>query len=109
MIRLQRKGKKHQASYRLAVGEKKSKLNGEQLEDLGWFNPHLNKSEFNKERIEFWLQRGAQMSATVNNLLLKAGIIKGEKIAKHKKAKKSEEKKEEVKKEEKQEVKKETA
>jgi len=91
MIRLQRRGKKHQASYRLVVGEKRSKLKGKQLEFLGWHNPHKDTSSFDKERISYWLKSGAQMSGAVNNLLLKNKIIEGKKIAVHKKAKKTKE------------------
>lgn len=99
MLKLQRRGKIKQASYRLIVGEKRTKLLGKQLEDLGWFDPHQNKSGFNKERISYWLKVGAQMSPTVNNVLIGAGVIEGKKIAKHKKPKKSGEVKEEVKEE----------
>ena len=91
MIRLQRKGKKHQPFYRLVVGERRSKLKGEQLEQLGWFNPLQNTNSFDKERISYWLKNGAKLSDTVNNLLVGAGVVAGKKIAVHKKAKKSEE------------------
>lgn len=70
-MRLQRRGKKHQASYRLVVGEKRSKLLGKQTDDLGWYNPHSSKFEFDKERIQYWLSKGVQMSPTVKNLLSK--------------------------------------
>ncbi len=83
MIRLQRRGKKRQAHYRLVVGEKRSKLLGQQTEDLGWYNPREHKSGFNKERILHWLKNGAKPSATVNNLLVTAGVLSGKKLVKH--------------------------
>lgn len=89
MLKLQRIGKKHQGTFRLIVGEKREKLNGAQLEDLGWFNPHSDKFEFKKERIAYWIKMGAQKTDTVHNLLLKTGVITGKKIAVHKQAKKS--------------------
>lgn len=92
MIRLQRRGKKHQAYYRLVVGEKRSKLLGKQTEDLGWYNPHQNKSDFNKERVLYWLKTGAKASPSVHNLLVTAGIVAGKKLPKHKLPKKTEEK-----------------
>lgn len=95
IIRLQRRGKKHQATYRLTVGEKRSKLNGKQLEDLGWYNPHSNKSNFLKERIEYWMSHGAKVSDTAHNLFIDAGVIKGDKIAVHKSPKKTAESKKE--------------
>ncbi len=83
-LKLQRIGKKHQASYRLIVGEKREKLNGKQLEDLGWFNPHTKKAEFKKDRILHWISMGAQKTDTVHNLLINNKIIEGKKIAVHK-------------------------
>ncbi len=91
MLKLQRIGKKHQGTFRLVVGEKRTKLDGKQLEDLGWFNPHLPKMEFKKERIEHWLKMGAGKTPTVHNLLVSAGILKEKKIAVHKQPKKKEE------------------
>ena len=96
MIRLQRRGKKHQAAYRLVVGEKRSKLYGKQTDDLGWYDPNASKFEFDKERINHWLQKGAKMSVTVNNLLVGTGLVEGKKIPKHKTPKKAEEGKSEA-------------
>lgn len=93
MIRLQRHGKKHQPYYRLVVGEKRSKLLGKQIENLGWYDPQKGTNGFNKERISYWMGVGAKLSATTNNLLVKAKIIAGKKIAAHKKAKKKVEEK----------------
>lgn len=90
MIRLKRIGKKHQPAYRLVIGEKRDKLNGRELEDLGWFNPMEDKSEFNKDRILYWIKMGAGLSDTVHNLLLTAKIIEGKKIAVHNQPEKAE-------------------
>lgn len=79
MLKLQRIGKKHQAAFRLVVGEKRTKLNGVQLEDLGWLSPRLEKFECDKERVSYWLKRGAQATDTVYNLLVEAKIIEGQK------------------------------
>lgn len=89
MLKLQRIGKKHQPSFRLIVGEKREKLNGRQLEDLGWYNPGTKKHEFNKARVEYWLSKGAQKTDTVHNLLLAATMVTGKKIAVHKQPKKA--------------------
>lgn len=90
MLKLQRVGKKHQSSFRLIVGEKREKLNGKQLEDLGWFNPRNDKMEINNERVRYWLKHGAQKTDSVHNLLIRAGVIEGKKIAVHKQPKKKE-------------------
>ena len=87
-IKLRRIGKKHQPSYRLVVAEKRSKLLGKYLEDLGWFNPITKKSEFNKDRISYWMGSGAKPTDTVHNLLISLEIIKGKKRKAHKESKK---------------------
>ncbi len=84
MIRLQRKGKKHQPFFRLVVGEKRSKLKGEQLEQIGWFDPGQNTNSVDKERVTYWISKGAKLSPTVHNLLINAGVKTGKKIAVHK-------------------------
>ncbi len=70
-IKLQTAGKKHQRSFRVVVQEKRSKLQGKSVEDLGWWNPHTNKAELKIDRAEYWIKSGAQPSETVSKLLKK--------------------------------------
>ncbi len=86
-IKLKRVGKKHQASFRIIIVEKRSKLDGRYVEDVGWMNPRTNEFNVKNERIEHWLKNGAQPTDTVHNLLVKAGLLKGPKKAVHAKAK----------------------
>ena len=81
IIRLQRLGKKKQPTYRLIVSEKHKDTQAGSLEILGHYNPTVNPKikEFKTERIKYWLQKGAQLSDTVHNLLLEAGIVEGKK------------------------------
>ena len=90
MLKLKRIGKKHQASFRLVVDEKRHKMVGTNVEDLGWYNPRTNKSEINKDRVEYWMKTGAKPTDTVHNLLITAGILSGKKIAVHAQPKKKE-------------------
>lgn len=90
MLKLKRIGKKHQGSFRLIVDEKRHKLFGRHVEDLGWYNPRTNKHEINKERAEYWMKTGAKPTDTVHNLLITAGILSGKKIAVHSQPKKKE-------------------
>jgi len=96
-IKLKRLGKKHQASFRFVVAEKRSKLQGRFVKDLGWFDPHTDKFNLDKEKMAYWLKVGAQPTPSVHNLLVRAGIKAGPKIAVHKKAKAKEKPKEELK------------
>lgn len=82
-IRFKGVGKKHQRSYRLVVGERRSKLHGKFVEDLGWYNPHTKEAGLNADRIKHWLNNGAQPSDTVHNLLITKGVLEGEKRMNH--------------------------
>lgn len=83
-IRLSRVGKKGHASFRFVVSDKRKDMYGPALEILGWYDPHANPTAINVkgDRVQYWLGKGAQASATVHNLLITAGIIKGEKVEK---------------------------
>ena len=82
-IKLKRIGKKHQPSFRIVVAEKRSKLNGRYVEDLGWLNSGSDELNIEKDRVEHWLKVGAQPTDTVHNLLVKSGVIDGPKRPKH--------------------------
>ena len=81
MIRLQRIGKNKKPSYRLVISEKARDTQGNALEILGHYNPVGSDKtlELKEDRIKYWLSVGAQASETVNNLLVKAGVITTEK------------------------------
>jgi len=70
-IKLRTIGKKHQRSFRVVVQEKKAKLNGKFIEDLGWYNPHTNAHKIDAERTSYWVKVGAQPTKTVTDLLEK--------------------------------------
>jgi len=69
-IRLSRIGKKGQAYFRVIVTEHTKKPKGEYLELLGTYNPHEKVLNVKKDRLEYWVSKGAQTSPTVNNLLV---------------------------------------
>lgn len=88
-IKLKKIGKKHQPAFRAIVTEKRSKLNGKFVEDIGYWNPHSDQFSLKKERVEHWLKVGAQPTDSLHNLLVRAEIIKGPKIPVHSSSKKS--------------------
>ena len=83
-IKLKRIGKRKQAAFRVIVAEKKSKVYGRYVDDLGSYNPHTKALGVKKDRVAHWLARGAQPTPTVHNLLVKNGVISGAKIPVHK-------------------------
>jgi small subunit ribosomal protein S16 len=66
-----RMGAKKSPSYRVVVKEKLSKRDGAYLENVGTYNPTRNPAEvkLNLERITYWIERGAQPTDTVRQLI----------------------------------------
>lgn len=91
-IRLARFGKKKQPNYRIVAANARSKRNTQALEYLGSYNPFAKKEkfQFDKERVQYWLDNGAQPSYTVKSLLIKDGFMKAD-IKKRPAAKKTKE------------------
>lgn len=83
-IRLSRTGKKKQPYYRISLQESNRDPWSPAIEVLGNYNPRLEKADavLNEERITYWLSKGAQPSATMRNLLIDRGLLKGEKVRK---------------------------
>lgn len=79
-IRLSRVGKRNNAQFRITVADGHRAPSGKFIEILGHYNPHTKEKVLNKERIEYWIARGAKPSPTVHNSLVDAGIIKGDKV-----------------------------
>ena len=78
-IRLQRVGRKKQPIYRVVVSEKTKDMYGDHLEILGQYNPHNKEAVLKEDRIKHWVSKGAQASASASNLLIKEGILEGDK------------------------------
>jgi small subunit ribosomal protein S16 len=74
MIRLARIGARKQPYYRVVVIEKERARNGRALEIVGLYNPRTSPAtvDLKRERIDYWVSKGAQLSETVGRLLAKA-------------------------------------
>jgi small subunit ribosomal protein S16 len=72
-IRLARYGAKKRPFYRIVAADSRYPRDGRFLENLGTYNPMAEPSEvtLKKERIAYWLAKGATPSDTVNSLLKK--------------------------------------
>jgi small subunit ribosomal protein S16 len=73
MIRLARFGAKKKPSYRVVIMEKERARNSRAVEVVGYYNPVTQPATVNLEhdRIQYWIERGAQPSETVGRLLKK--------------------------------------
>jgi small subunit ribosomal protein S16 len=70
-IRLTRMGAKKKPFYRIVVTEKRSKRDGRFIENVGYYDPCSNPAniKLNDERVTYWIERGAQPTDTVRNIL----------------------------------------
>ena len=71
MIRLARVGARKQPHYRIVVIEKDRARNGRSVEVVGTYNPRTAPAsiELKRDRIEYWVSNGAQLSDRVEKLL----------------------------------------
>ena len=72
MIRLARVGARKQPHYRVVVIEKDRARNGRSVEVVGTYNPRTTSRQprlLKRDRIEYWVGNGAQMSERVGKLL----------------------------------------
>ena len=79
MIRLARIGARKQPYYRVVVIEKERARNGRSVEVVGTYNPRTNPAtlDLKRERIDYWVSKGAQLSETVSRLLAKPAPVTG--------------------------------
>ena len=77
MIRLARTGAKKKPHYRVVVIEKERARDGRFLEILGHYNPtDVPKGlTVDRERVQYWISKGAQPSSTVGRLLQKTADV----------------------------------
>ncbi len=68
-IRLKRMGKKHAPFYRIVVADARAPRDGKYIENLGWYNPRGKELELNLGKAKEWMQKGAQPTDTVINLM----------------------------------------
>lgn len=75
-IRLQRTGRKKQASFRIVVSDRDESRDGPALETLGTYNPRTQPSaiRLNTASALNWLHEGAQPTDTVVSIFKKTGV-----------------------------------
>ena len=78
-IRLTRKGTKKKPFYRIVVAHSEAPRDGKFLEIIGTYNPLTDPAqvEIDPERLRVWLDRGAQPTDTVRNLIKQKGLQTG--------------------------------
>ena len=76
-IRLTRKGKKKQPTYRVVVADQRSPRDGRYIEQIGFYDPRQEPSvvKIDNERALHWISQGAQPSDAVRKLLTISGAM----------------------------------
>ena len=83
-IRLMRKGKKKQPTYRVVVADGRSPRDGRFIEAIGRYDPRQEPSvvEIDNDKALDWLRKGAQPTEPVRKLLEISGAWARFKVAK---------------------------
>ncbi len=76
-IRLNRLGAKKNPFYRIVVADSRAPRDGRFIEILGNYDPSQTPAVVNvdEDKVLDWMNKGAQPTDTVKNLLSKKGII----------------------------------
>lgn len=101
-IRLSRTGKRNDVSFRIVVTEHTKPVKSGFIEHIGFYNPESKQFQIDKDKLDTWMKKGATLSTTVNNLLVREKIFAKDKVIKITRVpkKKEEEKSDKPKKEE---------
>ena len=77
-IRLSRGGSKKRPYYRIVVSNSRSPRDGKYIEIVGQYAPRQTENALNvkTDRVNHWLDVGAQPTDTVRSLLRRAGVLK---------------------------------
>ena len=70
-VRLTRVGSKKNPIWRVVVADQRSPRDGRFIETIGQYNPQTEPSTIviDEERLQHWLDRGAQPTGTVKQLM----------------------------------------
>ncbi|HEX9670587.1 MAG TPA: 30S ribosomal protein S16 [Thermoanaerobaculia bacterium] len=70
-IRLRRMGARNAPFYRVVVSDSRRAPTASAVEEIGWYDPTKQPAQVKIDagRVDYWLDRGAQLSPTVKKLL----------------------------------------
>nr|ABQ02194.1 Rps16 [Perideridia kelloggii] len=75
-LRLKQCGRKQRAVYRIVAIDVRSRREGRDLRNVGFYDPIKNQSYLNVPAILYFLEKGAQPTGTVRDILKKAEVFK---------------------------------
>jgi len=70
-IRLRRMGARNQPFYRVIVSDSRAATTARAVEEVGIYDPTQTppRIELNRDRVDYWVGQGAQLSDTVRQLV----------------------------------------
>lgn len=76
-LRLRRMGNTNRPFYRVVAIDERKRRDGRAIEELGWYDPVKKPAQMHleEEPLLSWLDRGAQPSETVRELLRDHGVL----------------------------------
>lgn len=77
-LRLKRMGSKQKPFYRVVAADSRTKRDGKVIDEIGYYNPITEPAtvKIDETKALDWLNKGAQPTDTVRDLLKKQGIMK---------------------------------
>nr|YP_011014203.1 ribosomal protein S16 [Arenaria przewalskii]WQA10608.1 ribosomal protein S16 [Arenaria przewalskii] len=75
-LRLKRCGRKQRAVYRIVAIDVRSRREGRDLQKVGFYDPIKKQTYLNVPAILDFMQKGAQPTETVYNILKRAEVFK---------------------------------
>ena len=77
-IRLARFGSKKKPFYRMVAANSEAPRDGKFLEILGYYDPMQDPVtiKIHKEKVHYWLEKGARISESAKAILKKQGLLK---------------------------------
>ena len=77
-IRLQRVGKKHDPAFRVVLTDSaRAARSGSVNEVLGFYSAKREQTKLSGDKIKEWMAKGAQVSDTVHNILVREKSSRG--------------------------------
>nr|YP_009435852.1 ribosomal protein S16 [Monopsis flava]ATG25943.1 ribosomal protein S16 [Monopsis flava] len=75
-LRLKRCGRKQRATYRIVAIDVRSRREGREFRKVGFYDPIKKQTYLNVPAILYFLERGAQPTETVRDILKKSEVFK---------------------------------
>nr|YP_010848403.1 ribosomal protein S16 [Bousigonia angustifolia]AWI70496.1 ribosomal protein S16 [Leuconotis anceps]WEV93053.1 ribosomal protein S16 [Bousigonia angustifolia] len=75
-LRLKRCGRKQRGVYRIVAIDVRSRREGKDLQKVGFYDPIKNQTYLNIPAILYFIEKGAQPTGTVQDILKRVGVFK---------------------------------